>query len=133
MITIAHLELATVVIGLGTMLSVVPTCQRAAVLALSDNTNTVSWARRAGARDRRAAALIRLLGPMEVRQGFSLAARHIEGIRNEEADYISRNDVSAVIEYLANRPLPGCASAWVQVEPAPYYIEQVWNVLSSTI
>lgn len=35
------------------------------VLALADNTNTVSWARRGGTKDWRAAAMVRFAGTME--------------------------------------------------------------------
>lgn len=138
MITIAHLELATLVLGLATMTELLPTCTGLAVLALADNTNTVSWARRAGAKDWRAAALVRLIGTMEARKRYSLAAKHIEGIKNEEADFISRHGEEEVIAYLVDRPVPSLACLpspprmWSQVPPSIAYTQRVMTILSTT-
>jgi hypothetical protein len=134
MITIAHLELATLVLGLATMTELLPACEGRAVLALADNTNPVSWARRAGAQDWRAAALVRLIGTMEARQRFSLAAKHIEGVKNEEADFISRHGEEEVAAYLADRPVPflACMSSpprmWSQVPPSSAYTQRVMAI-----
>ena len=138
MITIAHLELATLVLGLATMTELLPACEGRAVLALADNTNTVSWARRAGAQDWRAAALVRLIGTMEARQRFSLAAKHIEGVKNAEADFISRHGEEEVAAYLADRPVPflACMSSpprmWLQVPPSSAYTQRVMAILLTT-
>lgn len=133
MITIAHLELATLVIGLGTMVELLPECQGRAVLALADNTNTVSWARKAGARDWRAAALVRVIGVMEAKKRYSLATKHIQGVANEEADFISRHGEEEIAIYLANRPVPSPACVWSQVSPSATYTQMVIDILSTTI
>ena len=139
MITIAHLELATLVLGLATMTELLPDCTGRAVLALADNTNTVSWARRAGAKDWRAAALIRLTGTMEARKRYSLATKHIEGVKNAEADFISRHGEEEVAAFLADRPVPSLACMpspprlWSQVPPSTAYTQRVMAILSTTI
>lgn len=138
MITIAHLELATLILGLATMTELLPACAGRAVLALADNTNTVSWARRAGAKDWRAAALVRLIGLMEARQRFSLAAKHIAGVKNEEADFISRHGEEEVTAFLADRPAPSLACMpspprmWSQVPPSSAYLPRVQAILLTT-
>jgi len=133
-VTIAHLELATLVIGVATMLDQASSGVGKAVLALADNTNTVAWAQRAGARDRRAAALVRLLGVEEAKHRFSLASKHIPGVENEEADFISRHGVEEVRAYLIARPLPPLAAgAWRQVAPPSELTNRVLSILSSTM
>jgi hypothetical protein len=132
MVTIAHLELATLVIGVATMLEVTSGCVGRAVLALADNTNAVSWARKAGAKDARAAALVRLLGVMEAKRRFSLATRHIAGLDNEESDFISRHEEEEILDYFSNHPPPALASVWRQVQPAATFTLTVLMILGST-
>jgi hypothetical protein len=132
MVTIAHLELATLVIGVATMLEQASEAVGKAVLALADNTNAVSWAHKAGARDERAAALVRLLGVMEAKRRFSLATKHIRGVENHESDFISRHDVEQIQAYLTTRSPPALGATWRQVEPPQEFILKVFSVLSST-
>ena len=133
MVTMAHLELATLVIGVGTMTEQATSPSGRAVLALADNTNAVAWAKKGGARDGRAAALVRLLGVTEAKDRFSLAAKHIPGIDNHESDFISRHDETDILTYLSNRPPPARATAWRQVDPPSVLVTKVFNILSSTI
>jgi hypothetical protein len=94
-ITIAHLELASLLLGVVTLTEWAQEAGVAlrgeAVLALADNLNSVFWIRKACARDRKAAALVRALGVEEARLGFSCLAEYLPGASNTTADYISRH------------------------------------------
>ena len=74
-LTISHLELAALLLGIAVMVEQAKSqgweLDGKAVLALADNTNAVTWVRKAGAKDKRAAALMRLLGLEEIKHGFS--------------------------------------------------------------
>lgn len=98
--TIAHLELAVMVLGIGVMIENMNTKQPLPVLALCDNTNAVSWHRKAGARCPKASELIRILGELETKHKVYLNARHVAGIDNILADEISRRTMEGAIEYM---------------------------------
>ena len=80
-VTIAHLELAALLLNLGVMIEQAAQQGKElddqAVLALADNSNTISWVRKAGAKDARAARLMVLLGLAEIDSGFSTLVKHI--------------------------------------------------------
>ena len=131
-LTIAHLELAALVLGVGVLIQEEPAIAGKAVLALADNSNAVSWARKAGARDRRAAALVRVLGVMEATARLSLLTNHIPGVDNVLADTASREGPEAVVHYLTSNGL--CDDGpWRQVYPPPELKEKVYSILSATI
>ena len=100
-ITIAHLELAVMVLGVGTMAAHLnPRRGPIPALALCDNANAVAWHRRAGARCSKASELIRMLGELEMEYKIFLNARHLAGIDNEVADKISRESWEDVIKFM---------------------------------
>jgi hypothetical protein len=98
--TIAHLELAIMVLGVGVMIENMRTKQPLPVLALCDNANAVAWHRRAGARCPKASELIRILGELETRHKVYLNARHLAGVDNTLADEISRRSWEGAKEYM---------------------------------
>lgn len=98
--TIAHLELAVMVLGLGVMIENMRTTQPLPVLVLCDNANAVSWHRKAGARCPKASELIRILGELETRHKVYLNSRHLAGIDNTLADEISRRSWQGAAEYM---------------------------------
>ena len=56
-----------------------------------DNVAAVTWVNKyGGVKDRRACLLVRMLGRLETRDGWSRAAKHIAGVQNTLADGISR-------------------------------------------
>ncbi|CAB1116852.1 unnamed protein product [Ectocarpus sp. CCAP 1310/34] len=71
-----------------------------------DNVSAVSWVNRCGgSRDRRAGLLMRLLGRMEIENGWCHVAKHIPGRENTLADGISRwksEDVEVNVERLTH-------------------------------
>jgi len=100
MLTIAHLELLVLVLGVATMITYLGTNRPLSVLALCDNSNAVSWHRKAGARCPKASALIRILGELETRHRVYLNARHLPGVQNTHADAISRLSGSEAASYM---------------------------------
>ena len=98
--TIAHLELAIMVLGIGVMIENMRTTQPLPVLALCDNANAVSWHRKAGARCPKASELIRILGELETRHKVYLNSRHLAGIDNTLADEISGRSWQGAAEYM---------------------------------
>lgn len=67
------------------------------VLMRGDNVSAVSWVNRCGgSRDRRACLLMRLLGRMEMHNGWCHVAKHIPGRNNVLAEGISRWDTNKV-------------------------------------
>lgn len=88
------LELAGMVLTAYVLACVLPEPLPAAgavALLRGDNMSAVSWIRRGGsADDSRCRGLLRLLGIIELHSGWSFAARHIQGARNEAADGITR-------------------------------------------
>lgn len=99
-LTIAHLELLVLVLGVATMISHLGTTRPLSVLALCDNSNAVSWHRKAGARCPKASALIRILGELETRHRVYLNARHLPGVQNTHADAISRLSWTEASSYM---------------------------------
>ena len=56
-----------------------------------DNFAAVTWSNRCGgAKDKRAALMMRMLGRLEIRGGWRYSAKHIPGVQNTLADGISR-------------------------------------------
>lgn len=100
MLTIAHLELLVLVLGVATMITHLGTTRPLSVLALCDNSNAVSWHRKAGARCPKASALIRILGELETRYRVYLNARHLPGVQNTHADAISRLSQTEASSYM---------------------------------
>jgi hypothetical protein len=137
-ITIAHLELASLLLGVVTLVEwakgkALP-LEGEAVLALADNTNAVHWIRKAGARDRKAAALVRALGVEEAAQGFSCLTEYLPGVANVVADFISRHDTEESQSYLSHVlcPLRGVRTDWVQVQPPSRWLERVMRWLRAS-
>jgi hypothetical protein len=134
-VTIAQLELAALILGVATWTAAArergEEVTGQAMLALADSMNAVFWVRKCGARDRRAAALMRLLGVEEVTQRFSLLANHVPGVDNEVADFISRHHADLVPQYMASIPCPltGAPVSWRQVAPPASWLERVLSVL----
>lgn len=61
------------------------------VLMRGDNQSACHWVTRArGAREPRSGALMRMLGCLEIRNGWQFRAKHIKGLQNTLADGISR-------------------------------------------
>ena len=61
------------------------------VLLRGDNVSAMSWLNRCGgARDKRAALVLRIMGRLEITSGWSHKAKHIPGVLNVLADVISR-------------------------------------------
>jgi hypothetical protein len=134
-VTIAHLELAALVLGVGVL------CEHGegqfagkAVLALADNTNAVAWVSKAGAKDGRAAALMRMLGGEEAAGRWSLLAQHVPGVDNTTADYLSRHGAAEAAEYMRTVPRTQAdvASPWSQVPPPESWRRRVFQLLVST-
>ena len=139
-LTIAHLELASLLLNLVVMAEEAKAqgwdLRGKAVRALADNTNAVAAVRRAGARDQRAAALMRLLGVLEIKERFSSLSRYLPGAENATADLISRGSLSEIREHMASfdGPLPYPPSPrWSQVSPPARWIERVVSVLSASL
>jgi hypothetical protein len=137
-LTMAHLELAGLLLGVATMAAVcrergLPLAGQA-VLALADNTNAVSWVRKAGARDRRAAAMVRAHGVAEATERFSALAHYLKGELNPIADYVSRHSVEDCRMFMADVPCPlrACTVPWTQVSPPASWIERVRGLLLSS-
>lgn len=137
-VTIAHLELAALILNLGVM---VDQAERQglpldgkAVLALADNTNAVSWVRKAGAKDTRAAQLMVMLGMAEIESNFSTLAKHIPGIDNTIADAATRLPAHQVHNLLLTTPCPITRgpTVWTQVSPPPTLTKRVVTALSAT-
>ncbi len=103
LLTIAHLELAVLVIGVATMIANLGTVEPISVLALCDNSNAVSWHRKAGARCPIASDMIRVLGELETRHRVYLSARHLAGVNNVEADAISRLSLEEAASYMEGK------------------------------
>ena len=105
-----------------------------AVLALADNTNAVSWVRKAGAKDARAAQLMVLLGLAEIESSFSTLAKHLPGATNTVADAATRLSAPQVNDILLTTPCPLThgPTVWTQVSPPPTLIKLVVNALSAT-
>ena len=137
-LTISHLELAALLLGIAVMVEQAKIqgweLDGKAVLALADNTNAVAWVRKAGARDKRAAALMRLLGLEEIENGFSSLAKHLPGINNSVADFISRSHAHSHNSYMLTVPCPLTSQpiSWSQVLPPLSWLERVKQVLLST-
>lgn len=138
MITIAHLELASLLLGVAVLVEWAkerghPLAGQA-LLALADNTNAVHWIRKAGARDRKAAAMVRALGVEEARLGFSCLAEYLPGKANITADYISRHSLPESQAFVDQTPCPlrHVPVSWVQVTPPSHWLERVLTWLSST-
>ena len=61
------------------------------VLLRRDNISVVSWLNRfGGARDKRAALVMRIMDRLEITSGWSHKAKHIPGVLNILADGISK-------------------------------------------
>jgi hypothetical protein len=138
-VTVAHLELAALLLNLGVMVDHAARQGMAlvgkAVLALADNTNAVSWVRKAGAKDARAAQLMVLLGLAEIESSFSTLAKHLPGVTNTVADAATRLSAPAVNTMLLTTPCPLThgPTVWTQVFPPPTLIKLVVTALSVTI
>lgn len=131
-ITIAHLELACLVIGFTMLLDQHGEAVRGqAILALADSLNSVQWVNRAGARDQRAGDLIRMLGVKEAVAGTSLLSNHIAGDDNVIADAISRLPILDLTPFLLSNP-PTSSSHWKQVYPPTSLIESVLTLLRAS-
>eukprot|EP00952_Eustigmatos_sp_NYUAD-ZCMA_P013981 54953-Eustigmatos_ZCMA.PRE.1 len=102
-----------------------------AVLALADSSNAVAWVRKAGARDRRANALVRLVGMEEAEERFSSLSKHIAGVDNGVADFISRQTVDSVSRFMSDVkcPLRDVDVCWRQVQPPTTTIALVTSAL----
>jgi len=69
----------------------VPEYPGQSVLMRGDNQSACHWVARArGAREPRSGALMRMLGCLEMRNGWQFRAKHIKGLANTLADGISR-------------------------------------------
>jgi hypothetical protein len=132
-VTIAHLELAALILGLGVMAAVSGEVDGKAVLALADNTNAVAWVGRAGARDVRAAALMRVLGVEEAAGRWSLLAEHLPGVDNGVADFLSRHAVAEARAYMETVPSAHAdGRAWRQVPVPASWWTRVCELLLTT-
>jgi hypothetical protein len=134
-VTIAHLELAALLLNLGVMIEQAALQGKEldgqAVLALADNSNTISWVRKAGAKDARAARLMVMLGLAEIDSGFSTLVKHIPGIDNTVADAATRLSSAEVQQLLLTTPCPItlAPTAWTQVSPPRNLLTRVESVL----
>ena len=71
------------------------------VLLRGDSISAVSWLNRCGgARDKRAALVMRTMGRLEITSGWSQKAKHIPGVLNVLADGISRWQPDQIAEKL---------------------------------
>lgn len=135
-VTIAHLELAALLLNLGVMIEQAAQQGKElddqAVLALADNSNTISWVRKAGAKDARAARLMVLLGLAEIDSGFSTLVKHIPGIDNTVADAATRLSSADVQHLLLTTPCPItlASTTWTQVSPPQTLLTRVESVLN---
>ena len=60
------------------------------IVMRGDNVAAVTWVNRCGeARDKRACLLMRMLGRLEIKSGWSHDVKHIPGVQNTLADGIS--------------------------------------------
>ena len=83
------------------------------VLLRGDNVSAVSWLNRCGgARDKRAALVMRIMGRLEITSGWSHKAKHIPGVLNVLADGISRWQPDQIAEKLRSHVQEG---DWRQV------------------
>ena len=83
------------------------------VLLRRDNVSAVSWLNRCGgARDKRAALVMRIMGRLEITSGWSHKAKHIPGVLNVLADGISRWQPNQIAEKLRSHVKEG---NWRQV------------------
>jgi len=76
-----------------------PECPGQSVLMRGDNMSAVHWVNKCrGAKEPRSGALMRMMGVLEMRNGWRFRAKHIKGLANTLADGISRwnhNDIAA--------------------------------------
>ena len=71
------------------------------VLLRGNNVSAVSWLNRCGgARDKRAALVMRTMGRLKITSGWSHKAQHIPGVLNVLADGISRWQPDQIAEKL---------------------------------
>jgi len=138
-VTIAHLGLAALLLNLGVMIDHATqhgmALDGAAVLALADNSNAVSWVRKAGTKDARAARLMVMLGLAEIDAGFSTLAQHLPGVDNTVADAATRLPAADVQQLLLITlcPITLAPTAWSQVSPPDTLLTRVESVLSAFI
>lgn len=68
-----------------------PECPGQSVLMRGDNMSAVHWVNKCrGAKEPRSGALMRMMGVLEMRNGWRFRAKHIKGLANTLADGISR-------------------------------------------
>ena len=93
-ITIHLLELVGMVLTARVMYELVgdrPESKGDPILMRGDNFAAVTWANRCGgARDKRAGMMMRMLGSLEIQEGWRYDAKNIPGVQNTLADGISR-------------------------------------------
>ena len=91
------------------------------VLLRGDNVSAVSWLYRCGgARDKRAALVMRIMCRLEIISGWSHKAKHILGVLNVLADGISRWQPDQIAEKLRSHVNEG---DWRQVPLGPNSLE----------
>jgi hypothetical protein len=102
----------------------------AAIMMLGDNTSAVSWINKKGSKcSIRAAAVMRLLGMMEVVSGFHFDGEHIAGILNVIADGISRWADEEVQNNLTTMyPLPN-GQEWERQQLTQEVLEFITKIL----
>ena len=138
-VTINHLELASLLLGVAVMVDQAEGCGvelvGKTVLALADNTNAVAGVRKAGARDGKAAAMLRAHGVEEAVARFSTMARHLAGVDNSISDTLSRESQAECERAMAgvtNCPLSGAPVRWRQVSPPANWINYVLALLRTS-
>ena len=138
-VTISHLELASLLLGVAVMVQEAGVAGLdlggKTVLGLADNTNAVSWVRKAGARDGKAASMLRALGVEEAVGRFSTLAKHLAGVDNSIADALSRETLAECLRVMAgvpNCPLSGNPVRWRQVSPPESWMAFVLALLRTT-
>ena len=115
------------------------------VLLRGGNVSAVSWLNRCGgARDKRAALVMRIMGRLEITSGWSHKAKHIPGVLNVLADGISRWQLDKIAEKLRNHvnervwkqvPLGQNGREFLSILLQPAFPkervnEEMWNLLT---
>ena len=122
-----------------------PECARDTVLLRGDNVSAVSWLNRCdGARDKRAALVMRIMGRLEITCGWSHEAKHIPSVLNVLADGISRWQTDRIAEKLRSHvnegdwrqvPLGQNSLEFVSILLQPAFTKErvdegMWNLLT---
>lgn len=108
----------------------VPDYPGQSVLMRGDNQSACHWVNRArGAKEPRSGALMRMLGCLEMRNGWQFRAKHIKGLANTLADGISRWRHDEIADKLrAYRP----DICWQEQHLGPEALEITCAVLASS-